>query len=209
VGVNAIEAERLQVLQLLRFKRRADLATVAEATGLPQDTAGPVLEGLVADGLVADKNGTYTTTPEGATARDEAIAQERAARTAGELEARYARFAEHNDRLKQVVVDWQLRDLAGEQVPNDHSDAEYDAGVKRALAEHDAQFRPLLNEMIALLPRLDMYARRFDAALAAVASDPRYIASPLLDSYHTVWFELHEELIGAQGVDRIAEETSH
>jgi hypothetical protein len=28
----------------------------------------------------------------------------------------------------------------------------------------------------------------------------------LLDSYHTVWFELHEELFDAQGLDRRARE---
>jgi hypothetical protein len=30
------------------------------------------------------------------------------------------------------------------------------------------------------------------------AGQPSYICSPLLDSYHTIWFELHEELITAQ-----------
>jgi DNA-binding transcriptional ArsR family regulator len=207
--MSVASAERLAILQLLRFKRRADAGTIAEGTGLPEDTVGPLLAELEAAGLIADKNGTFTTTEDGAAARDAALAAERDTRAAGELEARYARFAEHNDRLKQVVVDWQLREVDGEQVPNDHADPAYDAAVKRALAEHDAAFRPLLTEVIALVPRLDMYARRFDAALAALETDPRYVASPLLDSYHTVWFELHEELIGAQGVDRLAEESAH
>ena len=32
-----------------------------------------------------------------------------------------------------------------------------------------------------------------------------YLASPLVDSYHTVWFELHEELIELAGSTREAE----
>jgi pyruvate,orthophosphate dikinase len=32
------------------------------------------------------------------------------------------------------------------------------------------------------------------------------IASPLKDSYHTIWFELHEELIHLAGRDRATEE---
>ena len=34
------------------------------------------------------------------------------------------------------------------------------------------------------------------------------IASPLKDSYHTVWFELHEELMHLSGRTRAIEEAS-
>jgi pyruvate,orthophosphate dikinase len=34
------------------------------------------------------------------------------------------------------------------------------------------------------------------------------LASPLKDSYHTVWFEFHEELMTAGGRDRAAEEAA-
>ena len=37
------------------------------------------------------------------------------------------------------------------------------------------------------------------------SGDHDYIASPRLDSYHNVWFELHEDLILTQGIDRAAE----
>jgi hypothetical protein len=32
-----------------------------------------------------------------------------------------------------------------------------------------------------------------------------WVSCPLVDSYHTVWFELHEELILAAGLTREAE----
>ena len=58
----------------------------------------------------------------------------------------------------------------------------------------------------ALLPRLEVYAGRFDAALASLlGGDPRYLASPLVESYHGIWFEFHEELIQASGRTRAQE----
>jgi pyruvate,orthophosphate dikinase len=56
-------------------------------------------------------------------------------------------------------------------------------------------------------PRLQSYEPRFVAALAQIeAGDLSMLASPLKDSYHTVWFEYHEELIALCGRDRLAEE---
>jgi hypothetical protein len=53
------------------------------------------------------------------------------------------------------------------------------------------------------LPRLRRYAQRLTDALGYVqAGQPSYICSPFLDSYHTIWFELHEELITSAGRTR-------
>ena len=53
------------------------------------------------------------------------------------------------------------------------------------------------------LPRMQSYARRLSAAAEAAASgDGRFIASPRVDSYHGVWFELHEDLIRLAGRTR-------
>ena len=57
-----------------------------------------------------------------------------------------------------------------------------------------------------LAPRLQPYAERLaTASRRAVAGNPDYVANPLIDSYHTVWFELHEELMGLCGLDRADE----
>jgi hypothetical protein len=41
----------------------------------------------------------------------------------------------------------------------------------------------------------------------ARSGDQRFVASPRVDSYHSVWFELHEDLIRLSGKKR-AEATS-
>jgi pyruvate,orthophosphate dikinase len=37
------------------------------------------------------------------------------------------------------------------------------------------------------------------------AGDPNYVAKLIADSYHTVWFELHEDLISLAGLTRRTE----
>jgi pyruvate,orthophosphate dikinase len=53
------------------------------------------------------------------------------------------------------------------------------------------------------LPRLEDYSSRLHRAAKLVAEgDHGYIASPRVDSYHSIWFELHEDLILLAGRSR-------
>jgi hypothetical protein len=50
---------------------------------------------------------------------------------------------------------------------------------------------------------LSVYAAKLRTALNKVkAGEIAWLTKPLIDSYHTVWFELHEELILAVGLTR-------
>jgi hypothetical protein len=91
----------------------------------------------------------------------------------------------------------------GQQVLNDHTDADYDADVLSRLAELHLAASAWITPLLGGLPRLAAYARRLDVAAAAAAGgDSLYIASPRVDSYHGVWFELHEDLIRLAGRTR-------
>ena len=84
--------------------------------------------------------------------------------------------------------------------------ADYDAAVLADLTTLHAGFTDLLTRLTGLAPRLAHYPRRFDAALAKIAAgDHSWFARPIADSYHTVWFELHEDLIGVTGRSRADE----
>ncbi len=66
---------------------------------------------------------------------------------------------------------------------------------------------PLIEQIGAHVDRLAAYGNRLDDALGEMrAGDLSMLASPLKESYHTVWFEYHEELIALCGRDRAAEE---
>ena len=105
--------------------------------------------------------------------------------------------------MKDIVTAWQMK---GEGVFNDHADAAYDASVLARLGELHADVEAWLAPLVAGLPRLARYGERLGAAAAAAAAgDGKYIASPRVDSYHGVWFELHEDLILLAGRNRTDE----
>jgi hypothetical protein len=118
------------------------------------------------------------------------------------LAAAYDGFRVVNAEFKAVVTDWQLR--AGQ--PNAHDDADYDAAVLTRLDDVHHRVMPIITAAAAQLPRLNAYAEKLKTALAKIAAgETSWLARPLADSYHTVWFELHEELIGACGLTRRAD----
>jgi pyruvate,orthophosphate dikinase len=121
----------------------------------------------------------------------------------------YRNFMALDDRFKRLVADWQVRSIDGREVLNDHADAAYDAAVRARLAAFHNEAIPLIDDICVVSSRLQAYRARFVRASAAVAAgDGSMIASPLKDSYHTVWFELHEDLIHLSGRNRAAEEAN-
>jgi hypothetical protein len=56
-----------------------------------------------------------------------------------------------------------------------------------------------------LVPRFSRYGRRLGQALERIEDDPRYFVSPLVDSYHNVWFECHEDFLLTLGRTRAQE----
>ena len=111
-------------------------------------------------------------------------------------------------RMKALVTAWQVRDVAGEQVLNDHSDAAYDSQIMADLAALHADTAAWLAPLAASQRPYFVYLARLGRALDLVrGGDQRYVASPRVDSYHSVWFELHEDLIRLSGKKR-AEATS-
>lgn len=188
----------LAVLQAARLKGRLTPELAASSCGVDADSALPLLASLRDAGLVKG-DPSVRLTPEGRTRLAELVQAERADIDADSLKALYDEFDHHNTVLKQVISDWQLRD--GE--PNDHSDAQYDRAVIDRLISIDEEFQPLVARIAAVAPRLRIYADRFGNALKLIqAGDTGFVARPIVDSYHTVWFEFHEELIGLLGLSR-------
>ena len=109
-------------------------------------------------------------------------------------------FLDIDHRVKDVVTAWQMRDP---QTPNDHTDAEYDKGVLERLAAIHDDARAWLGPIEPTIPRFRDYGSRLSRAFeAAKGGDGRFVASPRVDSYHGIWFELHEDLIQLAGRTR-------
>ena len=118
----------------------------------------------------------------------------------------YQRFLQLNTDLLTICTAWQLRDIDGESTVNDHTDGGYDAGVIEQLATLHAGVEPICDDLGATLDRYAGYGPRLAHALEKVrAGDGDWFTKPMIPSYHTVWFEMHEDLLCTLGIERGAE----
>jgi hypothetical protein len=190
------------VLQLVRLKGRVAPTVAGESLGLAEPEVRALLEQLRALGAVTETNDNFRISPEGRQQLAARTADERQGIAQAPLAHAYELFHPLNSEFKVLVTTWQLKGGA----PNDHSDMGYDADIIGQLTDLDSRFTPLLAQMVSLAPRLAPYPRRLTHALQRLlAGDHSAFARPIADSYHTVWFELHEDLIGMLGLSREAE----
>jgi pyruvate, orthophosphate dikinase len=193
-----VDADR--VLRAISIKGFAMAEGVADAVLSTTDAVKPVVEGLVEQGAVASSAGAYKLTEEGRRRAQEAVDEERAAWGGDAALSALDAFLDIDHRVKDVVTAWQMRDP---QTPNDHSDAAYDAAVLERLDAIHADTMAWLEPITPKATRLADYGVRLERAIdSARGGDGRYVASPRVDSYHGVWFELHEDLIQLAGRTR-------
>jgi DNA-binding transcriptional MocR family regulator len=195
------------VLHGLRLKGFAETDVLSEASGLDDVTVVRALEGLAAEGLVRRKQGIdvsgWVLTAQGRAEHEKRLAAELDATGARpEIEAAYGEFSVLNPELLQLCTDWQLRPEGAGQI-NDHTDAAYDAAVVDRLQDLHRRALPVVAALAALLPRFGGYPARLQHAADRVgAGDRDWFTRPMIDSYHTVWFELHEDLLATLGLQR-------
>lgn len=123
----------------------------------------------------------------------------------------YERFLSYNGPLLRVVTDWQLVDAnPSSLVVNDHADAAYDAAVIERLRAIHRAVLPICSSLTSALDRFSVYAPRFEDALDRLGSgDVSAFDGSDVDSYHHVWFELHDHLLATLGIDRSTEPVPH
>jgi hypothetical protein len=200
----------LLVLHTVRLKGFAEAAPVAATTGLSLDEVEAALEQGRDAGLVSHREGRisgWSVTAEGRAHVAAGVAAELEASGARPIvQDAYKRFLSVNNELLGVCTDWQLRTVEGQQVPNDHRDVPYDEGVVKRLRLIDDGVQPVCDELSGALERFGRYGPRLSLALTKVeAGEGDWFTKPLIDSYHTVWFELHEDLLATLGIERGSE----
>jgi pyruvate,orthophosphate dikinase len=190
-------------LRAIGIKGFAPAQGVADVVLSAPEDVQPILDQLAIDGLVATVAGAYRLTDAGTARAGALLATEQAAWGVERAAAALDDFLALDRRMKDTVTAWQMRDDREGQVLNDHADPAYDQKVLDRLAGLHADAVAWLTPLEAEVPRLAGYRTRLDLALErAVAGDQRYVASPRVDSYHSIWFELHEDLIQLAGRTR-------
>jgi pyruvate,orthophosphate dikinase len=205
---DAAEVSADDVVRTLDIKAAATPDGLAAALMSSAGQVQRVLAQLVADGLAERVTGTLRLTGKGRRRASELLAGDQQLWGHDKALAALDGLAARDRRMKDAVTAWQVRAVGGVQTPNDHSDAEYDHEVLAQLATLNDDTVEWLSSLSPAPERLQVYGERLTRALhLAHGGDERFVASPRVDSYHSVWFELHEDLIRLAGRSR-AEETA-
>ncbi|GGV55145.1 hypothetical protein [Streptomyces spectabilis] len=182
-------AAEAAVLRLLRLKGRVGTIIVGTVLG-SADAAHHILSSCVADGLRVPLGDAYCLTAQGLERAGQVIADERGRLSSARWPGRKDRFDALDREFKQLVADSQ------EQIDRA-------AAAAAPLASLHVGLTELIAELAEDTPRLASYRARFAAALAGVeGGDAAWLAHPLRDSHHTVWFELHQEILDLAGERR-------
>lgn len=200
------QAHDIELLALhgLAVKKAGSAEAVADILGRDKAEVAGALDDAAGAGRAMAAKGMYMVTPAGRSWLDEqypvAFADFRAD---PESAAAYERFERVNRELLTLFTDWQMMPAGGERIPNDHSDPDYDRDiVDRLGALHERGLKPL-DRFRALDERLGEYPRRLERAYDKVlAGEHEFVSGARVDSYHTVWFELHEDLLRMLGRER-------
>jgi hypothetical protein len=200
------DGDGLLVLHTLRCAGFTDLSRVADASGFAEPEVESHLLDLAVAGFV-----TRTPGPFGGWGLTEAGRAEDAWRITQQLDAAgsrpavtvaYQGFMVLNPELLDLCTAWQLRVVDGAATPNDHTDPAYDALVLDRFADLDRRAGTVLAALSAALPRFGRYRVRLSEALGRARSGAlEYLADNTV-SYHSVWFQLHEDLLATLGIPR-------
>lgn len=172
--------------------------------GMVRGTPDEATAALAARGLAMVKGPITMPTPDGTAAAAALLRLEPGGALERDLDQLFDGFLPVNRRLRDVCSAWQTRP---DGTPNDHSDGGYDDTVRDRLDEVHSAIGPVLRRMAAIEPRLAGYRPRLQEALDKFDDgESAWLASPLMDSYHTVWMQLHQELILMLGLTRADDE---
>jgi hypothetical protein len=183
----------------LRLQGVATPERVASALGIDGGDATDRLGKLAADDLAKERTGKlagFSLTEAGVARFGELLADE-GLRGSDALGDCYDRFLMLDGRVKKVCTDFQVRP---DGTPNDHKDTFYDGEVLQRLYELHDRARTCLDKIAEVTPRYAIYAARLDAVVERLrGGDRAAMNAPLAESYHTIWFELHKDLMWTLG----------
>jgi|AntAceMinimDraft_13_1070369.scaffolds.fasta_scaffold61441_2 hypothetical protein len=186
------------VLHGVRLRGVASTEALALRLDVTQVQVQTVIDVLLSGGQLIYREGRrvsgYVLTQEGKGRHAQEIA-EQANGLREEMSKVYKQFLALNGRIKGMCSDWQ----------------EIDDDTKRWVAIDELETFHAAAQVIfkragVFIPRYSQYGQALLVALELlVDGDYRYFTSPLVDSYHTVWFEVHEDFLMCLGIDRAAE----
>ena len=200
----------LLILHTLRIRGFVELSEIVISTRLKVEEVESHLDSFKENNLVNYREGRiegWMLTQEGRGRSQQLVTSElESSGFREEINSNYQDFLSSNQKFLSLCTDWQLRTVNGEQEINDHSDTAYDEEVIARLVDINSEIQPVCESLADSLNRFEGYSRRFSEALHKVQNnEPEWFTKPMIDSYHTIWFELHENLLVTLGIERTKE----
>ncbi|WP_218921898.1 transcriptional regulator [Kibdelosporangium phytohabitans] len=185
----------------------ATLDRIADAARMAESDVESELIDLAVDGLVTrsagEFGGGWNLTGEGRAADADRIAGELAASGArAVVTGAFEDFLVLNPELLDLCSAWQLRPIDGNSRINDHTDAAYDAKVLARFTGFHQRAVAVCAVLTSVLSRFGRYQVRLGEALAHAEAGRLDYLTDRMDSYHSTWFQLHEDLLTTLGMAR-------
>lgn len=195
-----------RLLHVLRCIGASSIAHLANRTGLSVSEAESQLIDFGVARLVTKSSGPFgawSITDRGRRVDEEFVTAEvvvSGCRPA--IEAAFGRFLELNPLVLQTCTAWQLRPLGGSTQINDHTDPGYDKRILRQLVALERRGQEVCNDLSVSLDRFADYGPRLSHAVNRALSGYGVFVAEDLDSFHSLWFQLHEDLLVTLGHPR-------
>lgn len=185
------------VLHGIAVKKHVDISTIAALTGIDASAVDALLERAIATGRVAETHGKFLLTSAGRMILEGQYSRYCAdARADTALVDAYDRFELINADLKQIITDWQTVEIGGQKVANDHADAAYNEKIIDRLNIVHERMEGIFTLFVDASSRFAYYADKLEAALVKAEDGAHeWVSDAKIESYHTVWFEMHEDLL--------------
>ena len=193
-----------QVKHAVAIKRNGGADSISSISGLNLESVIKTLNDGVSLGRLVKIDDTFLLSPAGRMILDSEYSRFcDEIRSHGQFLDAYEKFEIINKELKQLITDWQTIKVGDQIIPNDHSDSEYDEKIIDKLGVIHEKFEPVLAIMVESIGRFANYSAKLIKALEkSEDGELEWVSDAKLDSYHTVWFELHEDLLRLLGRSR-------
>ena len=164
--------------------------------GMLEAAEGGAAAELVEAGWALQRGTREVITPAGRAANEEWARLPAGSEAETAAKEAYERFLALDLQVKEIVTTWQLEGGSGESFS-----AEEWKLVDRLSQVH--QKTGFLRRLSEVAPRFGNYRTRLSGALQQLEDGNRpFLSGLMVDSYHTVWWQLHEDLLAALGIAR-------
>lgn len=199
-----MNSEHHLILHGLAIKKYGDAEQIAGIIGASAAEVASFLQTQAAKGRIAENNQKYSLVPTTRVALFGDYSRHYGEiRRDTEFGRAYEDFETINVALKQLITHWQVIEMHGTAVTNDHSDESYDTRIIDRLGRLHERAERILAALARHLPRMQIYRDKLALALERAEDGAiQWVSDVRIESYHTLWFELHEDLLCIMGRTR-------